>query len=467
MILALSVLLAVTNLVVPMTGHRVRPIQPQSLFHTIFADFSPESDGTTYVQTGDIPAMWLRDSSEQTLPYVRFAGAFPVLAARFAGVIHRNAKNLIADPYANAFNADYSVWERKWEADGPAWPVLLTWVYWQTTGSRAIFSSDLHRALRKVVDTWRCEQLHAQCSRYSAPEESPSQQAFNPDSGMVWTAFRPSDDAVEYHFNIPQEAIVTVALQDIAQLALIGYDDDNLANEARSMAAQIAQGIQTYGRVYNPAYGGWVYVFETDGLGNDLYADDANIPNLTTLPYIGYCSAYDPTYLNTRAYTLSPHNPWYYSGTYATGLGSPHTPYDYVWPLGIIGRALTATSSAETIASITTLAETDSQDGLIHESFYADGYWRFTRAEFGWGNALFAELLFRSLAGADAFPFTVNGDTVLPFERVSRTPTLVGPLAQIANASMLVRALGDLLEEADGKASIPRVKQIIKRTARH
>ena len=467
MILALGALLAVTNLVVPMTGHRVRPIQAQALFHTIFADFSPESDGTTYVQTGDIPAMWLRDSSEQTLPYVRFSGAFPALAARFAGVIHRNAKNLIADPYANAFNADYSVWERKWEADGPAWPVLLTWVYWQTTKSRAIFTADLHEALRKVVDTWRCEQLHAQCSRYSSAEESPSRQAFNPDTGMVWTAFRPSDDAVQYHFNIPQEAIVTVALQDVAQLALIGYSDNNLANEARSMADQVAQGIQTYGRVFNPAYGGWVYIFETDGLGNDLYADDANIPNLTTLPYIGYCSAYDPTYLNTRAYTLSSRNPWYYSGTYATGLGSPHTPYDYVWPLGIVGRALTATSTTETMASITTLAETDSEDGLIHESFYADGYWRFTRAEFGWGNALFAELLFRSLSGADAFPFTASGAAVLPFQRISRTPTLVGPLVQIANAAMLYRALGDLLEEADGKAAIPRVKQIIKHAERH
>ena len=157
-----------------------------------------------------------------------------------------------------------------------------------------------------------------------------------------------------------------------------------------------------------------MYAYETDGFGKYNLMDDANIPNLTTLPYIDWCSSFDATYLATRTFALSMDNPFFFSGRYAQGLGSPHTPYGYVWPLGIIGRALTATSSIEVATAITTLAETDGESGLIHESFYPDGYWRYTRPEFGWANALGAELFFRSLAGEPATQFAVNGP-ILPF----------------------------------------------------
>lgn len=450
------------HLIVPLTGHRARPIDPEALFHTLFADFYDKRDGTTFVKTGDIPAMWLRDSAAQSLPYVRFAPAFPSVAARLAGVVQRDARNVIADPYADAFDEQYRVWEEKWEAGGLAWPFVLAWSYRETTRNRLIFTPELHRAMRSAVDTWRCEQLHRQCSRYHHTESRYTSEAYNANTGMIWTGFRPSDDPVMYHFNIPQEALVTIALQDIARLALDGYGDRNLANEATSIAAAVYAGIMQYGRVWKPSSGGWVYVYETDGLGHDLYMDDANVPNLTALPYLGWCSAADPAYLNTRAYTLSKRNPWYFHGKYAEGLGSPHTPYGFVWPLGIMARALTATSSLETAASITTLAETDSEEGLIHESFDPNAYWVYTRAAFGWGNALYAELLFRSVAGFDAQPVTPYGSTIVPFERVTRTPVITGPLAQLIDTSILYGTLSDLLEEAAGQAIISRIRDVIK-----
>lgn len=439
------------DLILPLTGERARPIEASTLFHTLFSDFFSERDRTTYVQTGDIPAMWLRDSSAQTIPYVRFVGAYPVLAVRFAGVIERNARNIIADPYANAFRADYRPWERKWEAGSLAWPFMLAWVYRQQTGSRVIFTPDFHRAMKVAVNTWRCEQLHPHCSSYTEPDTVNTSRAYNANTGMIWSAFRASDDAVRYRFNIPQNAIAVIGLQEIARLALDGYGDRNLSNEAQSIAVDVQRGISRYGRVWEPQYGGWIYVYETDGLGHDLFMDDANIPNLTTLPYLGWCSTFDPTYLNTRKFTLSSRNPYYFSGTYGSGLGSPHTPDGWVWPLGIIGRALTATGAPETLESITTLAETDSSDGLIHESFYPGGYWRFSRAEFGWANALYAELLFRSIAGFTATPFPAYGGTVLPFEHLSQTPTLTRPLAMLRNAGMIFRALGSRLQKADGR----------------
>jgi meiotically up-regulated gene 157 (Mug157) protein len=440
------------TLVVPLTGKRVRDIQTAQLFHTLFHDFFPEDDATTYVQSGDIPAMWLRDSSAQTIPYIRFQAAYPVLRARFAGVIERNARNVLADPYANAVQADYTPWERKWEVDSLAWPVILASIYWRSTQDPTIFTPDLHRALESIVATYRCEQQHRTCSRYHYPGRLYTNDAYNAGTGMIWGAFRPSDDPVEYRFNIPQNAIAVVALRDVEELAA-AYRDRDLVDRARAMSAQVQDGIQAYGRFYDPQRHVWIYAYETDGFGRYNLMDDANIPNLTTLPYIDWCSAFDATYLATRTFALSMDNPFYFAGRYAQGLGSPHTPYGYVWPLGIIGRALTATSSIEVATAITTLAETDGESGMIHESFYPDGYWRYTRPEFGWANALGAELFFRSLAGEPATQFAWRGP-ILPFQERSRTPALVPYITQIENGAEITLTLGRLLHSTAG--ALPR-----------
>lgn len=437
------------TLVVPLTGKRVRELQTATLFHTLFHDFFLEDDATTYVQSGDIPAMWLRDSSAQTIPYIRFQITFPVLRDRFAGVIERNARNILKDPYANAVESDYTVWERKWEVDSLAWPVVLASIYWRETHDRTVFTPDLHRALTTVVGTYECEARHRTCSHYQFPQRVYTNDAYNAGTGMIWGAFRPSDDPVEYRFNIPQNAMAVVALRNIVQLANEGYGDRALAGRAQALGERVAQGILGYGRFYNSARRTWMYAYETDGFGRYNLMDDANIPNLTTLPYIDWCSAFDPLYLATRSFTLSMDNPFYFSGRYAQGLGSPHTPYGYVWPLGIIGRALTATSSLEVANAITTLAETDGESGLIHESFYPGGYWRYTREEFGWANALGAELLFRALAGQPETQFAWGGP-IVPFERRSHTPTLVPEVTQIENASEITAALGTLLHATGG-----------------
>ncbi|HET9029878.1 MAG TPA: glycoside hydrolase family 125 protein [Candidatus Aquilonibacter sp.] len=441
-----AVLLA-QSLIVPLTGHRQRTIQAESLFHTLFHDFFPEDDTTTYVQTGDIPAMWLRDSAAQTIPYVRFQKAFPVLRRRFAGVIERDARAINKDPYANAFEADYTVWERKWEVDSIAWPVLLAYTYIQETGDSSIFTQELHVALRRIVYTYGCEQHHSRCSTYRWPDRVDTDDRYNESSGLIWCAFRPSDDAVRYRFNIPQNMIAAIALREITYLAVRGYGDAQLAQKAASIETPLVRGIAQYGTVYDSIAGKPMYAYETDGYGHDNLMDDANIPNLTTLPAINWSSAYDPVYRATRQFALSFRNPYYFRGRYAEGLGSPHTPNGYVWPLGLIGAAMTDTNRSTVLGLITTLAETDSEQGLLHESFYADGYWRFTRQEFGWANAFWAELIFRTLAGMPAKSFVPVGDVMLPYERPTLTPTLVSPLEQIENAAALNAALRRLLME--------------------
>jgi uncharacterized protein len=301
----------------------------------------------------------------------------------------------------------------------------------------------LHVALQKIVDTYACERRHPRCGRYSYPFHVYSSDRYA-DTGMIWGAFRPSDDAVRYRFNIPQNALAVIALREIDQLARIGYRDRRLADTARAMADGVMRSILFYGIYYDESQHVWTYAYETDGFGRYVAMDDANIPNLTTLPYIDWCSAEDPTYLNARAMALSRRNPYYFEGRYAAGLGSAHTPPGYVWPLGIIGRALTATSSGEVAEAVTTLAETDGEEGTIHESFYDSGYWRYTRDEFGWANALGAELIFRTLAGYGSTQFDPGGP-VLPLETRSITPALARPFEQLQNAAKIVGALGKLL----------------------
>jgi uncharacterized protein len=433
------------TLVLPLTGQRHRSIEAATLFHTLFDDFFLEDDATTYVQTGDIPAMWLRDSSAQTIPYVRFAPYVPALRERTAGVIERDARNILTDPYANAFQASYHVWERKWEVDSLAWPIVLAWVFWQTTHDRSIFTPDLHRAFRAVVSTYACEERHATCSRYAYPYRVDTHNAYQAGTGLIWSGFRPSDDPVTYRFNIPQNALAAVALRELSTLATIGYRDASLSSQAAEIEARVQTAVERYGRVYDASRGGWLYAYEVDGMGHALMIDDANIPNLLALPYIGWCASDDPTYVTTRNFVLSTADPYYYEGRYASGLGSAHTPANNVWPLGIIGRALTSTSSLEIATAITTLAETDGRDGLIHESFYDDGYWRYTRSDFGWANALYAELLFRTIAGMKVTPW-VELETMVPFETQSEAPVSVPLFTQLDNDAAIASALGGLLQ---------------------
>jgi meiotically up-regulated gene 157 (Mug157) protein len=408
-------------------------VDAASLFHTLAADFFIQPDGTIYVQTGDIPAMWLRDAAAQTLPYIRFSEARPALQTWVRAVIEREARNINVDPYANAFTAQYHVWEHKWEVDSLTYPMLLAYAYYTRVHDRRIFSTRLHDAMRRIVATYACEQDHARCSRYHYPGTT---TAGVPATGMIWSAFRPSDDSLIYGFNIPQQMGAITALEDLSALATIGYHDDRLSARAAAIVVAIRAGIERYGMIYNFKYG-WIYAFEVDGNGRSLAMDDANMPNLLGAPLYGYIRSDDPRYLATRRFVLSRDNPYYFVGRYASGIGSPHTPRNWVWPLGIITRGLTALSRRETRDALHTLTETDSSDGLVHESFDPNDYRRFTRAEFGWGNAMYAELLFRSAAGY-ASPQLWPDDLEVVNRRLPRTPRIVGELAQTENIAELI-----------------------------
>ena len=370
-----------------------------------------QPDGSVFVITGDIPAMWLRDSAAQVKPYLRLAADDTHIANLIAGVVKRQCRSVLVDPYANAFNESANghchnrddttmgpwIWERKYELDSLCAPLQLAHDLWKVTGHVSHLDAGFSAAARLIVATIKAEQHHA-TSRYSfqrhngvAADTLAYHGRGSPvaDTGMSWSGFRPSDDACHYHYLVPSNMLASVVL---AKLAVLPFRDEELKSEASTLSQTIKAGIERHGKIYHAQFGE-IYAYETDGLGHYNLMDDANVPSLLAMPYMGYCKADDNTYQATRAFALSRHNPHYFSGKAAQGIGSPHTPEDHIWPISLCMQALTSQSRDERVALLETLLNTDAGTGLMHESFHKDDPDKFTRPWFAWANSLFAEFV--------------------------------------------------------------------------
>jgi len=352
-----------------------------------------EPDGTTFVSTGDINAEWLRDSSAVLMPYIGLASTDSYVRNMLRGAIARQAKYILIDPYANAFTSDYQVAERKFEMDSLLYPIRLAYVYWKATGDRSIFTPTLQRALTTAVRTLRLEQHHATRSHYRHTELANNgvgtRVAY---TGLVWTAFRPSDDAARYQYNIPDNMFAAVVLQQLTEIERSVYHDNAMAEETWGLAVQIRHGIEHNALVNVPGLGR-VYAYEIDGFGNANLMDDANVPSLLSAPYFGYVNARDSVYKATRTFVLSQRNPYYFAGKYASGIGSPHTPHGYIWPMSLVMEAITSTDPIEVSKVMGYIAASDTGDHRLHESFNSDWPESYTRDDFAWPNALFAQLM--------------------------------------------------------------------------
>lgn len=352
-------------------------------------------DGTTFVTTGDIEAEWLRDSSAVVASYVPYAASDPKIGQVLRGVLARQARYILIDPYANAFSADYRVAERKFEVDSLLYPIWFAHRYWRETGDRTIFTGEVNRAFERILAVFRVEQHHVARSPYRHPQLAENGRG-SPvgETGLIWTGFRPSDDPARYHFNIPDNMFAVVAMRDLAEIERGVYRNALDAALASSLADTVGRGIERYGTLTLPEIGK-IYAYEVDGLGHANVMDDANVPSLVSAPYFGYVQESDPVYQATRRFALSGRNPYYFAGAYGRGVGSPHTPNGYVWPLGLVMQALTSSDPAEIDEIAASIAGSDSGDHRLHESYDINDPAKFTRADFAWPNALYAELVER------------------------------------------------------------------------
>lgn len=372
----------------------------QGALKNLEAQFIAMDDQTIYVSTGDIPAEWLRDSSVQVRPFLFFAKNNPDVRAFLKGVILRQAKSMAKDPYANAFKRDYSIWERKYELDSLSNPILLAWTYWKVTGDASVFSPDVRAGFEVAIATMGKEQNHNADPNYYHQELRNNPVAF---TGMVWSGFRPSDDGCEYNYLIPSEMMTVQALGAVAEIERTVFSDEVKAAAAEKLRREIHDGIQRHGIIRTEKYGD-VYAYEVDGLGNYKLMDDGNLPSLLSAPWYGYLSQNDPVYQNTRRFVLSSDNPFYFQGSIARGVGSPHTRRGMVWPLALLAQAFTANNSQEYQATLEMLIASDPGDHVLHESFDPSNPARFTRKDFGWPNAMLIELLLTRSAGFANLP---------------------------------------------------------------
>lgn len=389
-----------------------------------------EVDGRpdTFVITGDIHAMWLRDSTAQVWPYLPLARRDPRLQRLLLGVVHRQTRCILIDPYANAFNAGPtgSEWakdrtrmlpelhERKWEIDSLCYAVRLAHGYWKATGDASCFTPEWRQAAQLIVRTFREQQRIKDPGPYrfqrvtAVPTDSlPNGGLGNPGKpcGLIHSGFRPSDDACIFPFLVPSNFFAATSLDQLAEIHASAVSDAGFARECTEMAAQVRQALRQYARAPHPLYGE-VYAFEVDGYGSHLLMDDCGIPGLVSLPYLGCLPADDPLYRKTRSFALSEHNPYYYRGAAAEGLGSPHSGLNMIWPMGLIARALTSSGENEVRSCLAALKATHAGTGFMHEAFHKDDAAKFTRKWFAWANTLFGELILLTL---EKYPRLLRG----------------------------------------------------------
>ena len=388
---------------------------PNTLDTTIMHHGIRKDKPDTFVITGDIDAMWLRDSSAQIYPYLPYVNEDAGLKRLVQGVIRRHAECVLIDPYANAFNYDASkkshwfsddtdmkmeIHERKWEVDSLCYVIRLSYHYWKGSGDTAPFDAEWRDAMRLIVKTFITQQRKTDHGPYHfrrgvfKSKDTLSNSGYGSDAkpvGLIHSMFRPSDDATKYPFLIPSNFFAVVSLRQLSEMTK-AIGEDALAADSLALAEEVHTAIKDNAVYLHPKHG-QVYAYEIDALGNHLVIDEPNLPNLLSLPYFGAVEKGDKIYDNTRRMILSESNPYFNRGRYAEGVGSDHTPKGYVWHLSLIARALTSNDDEEIQHRIAAIKATHAGTGFMHEGFHPDYPHRYTRKWFAWANTLFGELI--------------------------------------------------------------------------
>lgn len=390
---------------------------PNTLDTTVHFRHDEDGNPETFVYTGDIAAMWLRDSGAQVWPYLQLIDKDSALRQMIVGTIRQQLKLILRDPYANAFldglqesefKSDWTtmlpgVHERKWEIDSLCYPIRLAYEYWKKTGDLKAIEDLLVPAMEKVYATLREQQRKDGVGSYTfmrlggvATDSKSNRGKGEPVNpvGLIVSSFRPSDDATHFQFLVPSNFFAVTSSRKAAEMLATVNPDSQLSQEFLALADEVEKALREHA-VFNHPKHGQIYAFEVDGYSNHYLMDDANVPSLLALAYLGDVPVNDPIYQNTRRFVLSEDNPYFFRGKAGEGIGGPHVGYDMVWPMSIMMRAFTSTDDAEIKSCMQMLLATDAGTGLMHESFHKDDATKYTRSWFAWQNTLFGELVIK------------------------------------------------------------------------
>lgn len=390
---------------------------PNTLETTVHYRVAANGDDDTFVYTGDIPAMWLRDSGAQVWAYVSLADKDMKLRKMLRGVILRQLKSINIDRYANAYNdgptgagwqkddtqMQKDVFEHKYEIDSYCYPLRLAYRYWKVTGDTSVFGNEWQQAIANIIKTFREQQRKNGVGPYHFLRTT--DRAFDTVGwdgygapvrpvGLIASMFRPSDDATILPFLVPSNFMAVSSMRKSAEILSKVNKNDTLATKCSQLADEVEAALKKY-CIYNHPIYGKIYAYEVDGFGNQLLMDDANVPSLLGLGYMGDVNLDDSIYQNTRRFVWSTDNPTFFKGKAGEGIGGPHIGYNMVWPMSIMMKAFTSIDDDEIRWCMKTLINTDAGTGFIHESFNKDDASKYTRPWFAWQNTLFGELVIK------------------------------------------------------------------------
>lgn len=398
-------------------------------YSSIHAEDGAWQGPQSFIVTGDINAEWLRDSTNQLAQYQRLAKKDPKIENLILGAINTQAEYVIESPYCNAFQPPppsklkpsdngqgdtvhpayepSRVFECKYEIDSLAHFLRLTNDFHNHTGSTAFLTPRWYAALDSLLQLLdeqsrptfneRTGAFERQTYTFRRHTDTGTEtlnlngqgNPLNHGTGLIRSAFRPSDDATILGFFIPGNAMLATELQRTAAL-LSTVSKHKLAETLHTRGKSIEQGIWDHGVVHHATHGR-VFAFEVDGYGSSIIMDDANLPSLLSLPLLGFLDRSDETYQNTRALILSKAgNPYYLSGKSFAGIGGPHIGLQNAWPMSLLVQAMTSDDEEE-IRILLGRVKTASPLGLVHESVNVERTRDYTRSWFAWANSVFAQ----------------------------------------------------------------------------
>ncbi|KAK5998122.1 Meiotically up-regulated gene protein [Cladobotryum mycophilum] len=393
----------------------------------------PQDDGAwegpqSFIITGDIIAEWLRDSTHQLRPYQPLAKKDPAIFDLILGAINTQSEYVIESPYCNAFQPPAisnlavtdngqddlvhpayepsTVFECKYELDSLASFLKLANDFHEHTGSSKFLNKRWYLAvdtLLGVLEQQSKPTFDPETGRYirnaytfqrstnTGTETLNLQGIGNPlnsGTGLVRSAFRPSDDATILGFFIPANAMMSVELERTSKIVKTAGNSE-LATKLKTWSETIRAGVLEHGVVKHKKYGD-VFAYEVDGFGSSIMMDDANYPSLLALPVMGFCDVSDPVYQNTRKMILDKlGNPYYLKGRDFRGIGGPHVGLKNAWPMSLLFQAQTSNDDDE-IKECLDLVLKSSKLGLIHETVDVNYLSMYTRSWFAWANGVFA-----------------------------------------------------------------------------
>lgn len=392
---------------------------PNTLDTTVAAyDFNDPSNLDSFIITGDIYALWLRDSQNQVQTYIPYAFNDTNLTNLIEGLIQRQANSIILDPFANAFNFNASgeghqadqrkppmnlyIFEGKYELDSLMSFLKVSYWHYRYSGDKAVkkFANSAWLAavasVLKTVNTMQIDDGQTENPPYTFERNSLNSLDTLPLSGrgppvkpfgLSRSLFRPSDDAVTHAYNLAGNMMACVELKHLSELLQV-IGEEKLKSDADKIGAEICGAIDEVLQKLDTSI-----PYEVDGYGGTLFMDDANIPSLLSIPILGFMSSSHNIYKKTRDQVFSLNNPYFYKGVSGFGVGGPHEGRNFAWPMSLIVAAMTSNNDEEITELLNVLKTTTANTGLMHEAFNVHDASDFTRSWFAWANGLFGELI--------------------------------------------------------------------------